>query len=151
MLAGSCGFGEATRVLESPPSSSRGVTPSSVRVVTPSPTPATPASATPPAVPPAIVVRSPQAGAKINTPVTVSGLADVAGGLVSIRILDASGAELSATNVVPSCGAGCRGRFSMKLPFYTPVRQPGTVQVFEPDPKTGAALFVVEVSVTLVP
>lgn len=146
MLAGSCGFREATRVLESSPSPSRPVAPSPSLA-----TPAASASATSPAAPPAIVVRSPQAGAKISTPVTVKGLADVAGGLASIRILDASGAELSATNVVPSCGAGCRGRFSMKLPFYTPVRQPGTVQVFEPDPNTGAALFVVEISVTLVP
>lgn len=143
MLAGSCGFREATRGLEGSHSPSR--------TVTPSPTLTAPAPGTFPPGPPTIVVRSPRAGAKLDTPVTVSGFADVVGGLVSIRVLDATGAELSATNVVPSCGAGCRGRFSMKLPFYTPVRQPGTIQVFEPDPETGAALFVVEVPVTLVP
>lgn len=111
--------------------------------------PATPAPS--PTGPPAIVVESPLPGDELFSPITVRGTADVFEASVSIRILDANGQVLAAINTQASCGSGCRGTFSSPLAFFTPVRQPGTIEVFEVSAQDGSAINVVSIPITLVP
>ena len=66
---------------------------------------------------PAILVDQPTPGARISSPVTVSGSANVFEANVTVRILDASGKELTKTFTTATCGTGCRGDFSVAVPF----------------------------------
>jgi len=140
LLAAACGggFRETADVLSSPASPS----PSPSVSVAPSPTP----TGKPP-----IVVREPTPGAEVLSPVTVAGTADVFEATVSIRILDASGAELAAGFATATCGSGCRGRYATDLHFFVDRAQPGTIEVFESSAEDGSQLFLVSVPVTLVP
>jgi hypothetical protein len=133
------GVDRATDVLASLPTAAPSV---STSPATPGPTPTGP---------PAIVVESPLPGDELFSPITVRGRADVFEASVSIRILDASGQVLAAINTEASCGSGCRGTFSSPLAFFTPVRQPGTIEVFEVSAQDGSAINVVSIPITLVP
>ncbi len=66
---------------------------------------------------PAILVDRPAPGARISSPVTVSGSANVFEANVIVRILDASGKELTKTFTTATCGTGCRGDFSVAVTF----------------------------------
>jgi len=77
----------------------------------------------------AIVVETPFEGAEVGTPVSVTGTADVAGGQVTVRVLDGSRAELAQTIVEASCGDGCVGTFAAELSYFVPERQPGWIEV----------------------
>ena len=104
-----------------------------------------------PTAPPVIVVESPLPGDELVSPITVRGKADVFEGRVNVRILDASGQVLAAINIRASCGSGCRGAFSTPLAFFTPMRQPGTIEVFEGSAQDGSAVNLVSIPITLVP
>jgi hypothetical protein len=123
-------------------------------VLTSVPTPAPSASATPsagPSGPAAIVVDSPLAGDELRSPITVRGTANVFEASVSIQILDANDEVLAAINTQASCGSGCRGTFSSPVAFYTPMRQSGTIEVFEVSAEDGSAIHVVRIPIILVP
>jgi len=66
---------------------------------------------------PAILVDRPAPGARISSPVTVSGSANVFEANVTVRILDASGDEIESTFTTATCGTGCRGDFSVAVTF----------------------------------
>jgi len=83
---------------------------------------------------PAIVVDRPTPGAQISSPVTVSGSANVFEANVTVRILDASGKELKQTFTTATCGSGCRGDFSVAVPFPAqPAGSEGFVVVEDDD------------------
>lgn len=136
LTACTSGIDRATEVLASQP--------------TPSPSVSTTPSATP-SGPAAIVVDSPLPGDELRSPITVRGTANVFEASVSIQILDANGEVLAAINTQASCGSGCRGTFSSPLAFFTPTRQPGTIEVFEVSAENGSAINVVRIPITLVP
>lgn len=117
------------------------------------PTPTLSPTATPSVSPSdgAIVVRRPQPGEQVTSPVVIVGDADVFEATVSIRILDAEGVELAAAFATATCGSGCRGTFSTEIFFFTPERQNGTVEVFESSAEDGSQLHLVRVPVVLVP
>jgi hypothetical protein len=100
---------------------------------------------------PAIVVESPAIGARVSSPVTVSGTADVFEAVVSIAILDAHGRVVSSTFTMATCGTGCRGNYSVDVTFKSPSfkTQRGTIQVFEASAKDGSPINVVDIPVTL--
>jgi hypothetical protein len=100
---------------------------------------------------PAITVRSPVIGAQVTSPVTVSGTADVFEATVSVRILDSAGHEIARTFTTASCGTGCRGGYSVTIPYSVPRTQPGTVEVFESSAKDGLPINVQLIPVTLAP
>jgi hypothetical protein len=111
-----------------------------------------PSSTSPTASPGAeapIVVEFPAADAQAFSPCRVSGTAEVSGGVVAVRVLDARGQELAAMSVDVSCGAGCRGTFSADLAFFVQTEQEGTVEVYEPRPN-GTQANLVRVPVLLV-
>jgi hypothetical protein len=100
---------------------------------------------------PAITVRSPVIGARVTSPVTVSGTADVFEATVSVRILDSAGHEIARTFTTASCGTGCRGDYSVTVSYSVPRTQPGTIEVFESSAKDGQPINVQLIPVTLAP
>ena len=100
---------------------------------------------------PAITVRSPVIGAQVGNPVAVSGTADVFEATVSLRILDSAGHEIARTFTTATCGTGCRGDYSVTIPYSVPRTQPGTIVVFESSAKDGQPVNVQQIPVTLAP
>lgn len=118
--------------------------------VTPSPPASPPVTSSASPTPGPIVVRTPRADDDVLSPVVVSGTATSSTGELVVDVLDAQGMELAAMNVRIDCGAACRGGFRARLAFYVPIRQSGTIEVYEVGPG-GSAVHLVEVGVTLVP
>ena len=100
---------------------------------------------------PAITVRSPVIGARLTSPVTVSGTADVFEATVSVRVLDSAGHEVARTFTTASCGTGCRGDYSVTVSYSVPRTQPGTIEVFESSARDGRPVNVQLIPVTLAP
>ncbi len=106
--------------------------------------------------PAAIVVESPEPGASVSSPVTISGTASVFEGTVQLRILDADGEEIGSAFTTASAGAPDRGDFSEDVEFTIDQAQDGVVEVFEqnvasPKESRKRELFTVEVPVQLEP
>ena len=100
---------------------------------------------------PAILVESPIIGARVSSPVTVSGTANVFEATVSLRILDENGNEIARTFTTATCGTGCRGDYSVSIPFNVDRQQRGTIEVFESSAKDGSPINLVRIPVTLMP
>jgi sporulation and spore germination protein/immunoglobulin-like protein involved in spore germination len=82
---------------------------------------------------PPILVTSNVFGAKVSSPVRVSGNANVFEANVTGRILDENGKELVSRFTTATCGTGCRGDFTMELPYQVAVDQPGTLVLQDDD------------------
>jgi hypothetical protein len=103
---------------------------------------------------PAILVESPQIGSTVSSPVTVAGTANVFEATVSLRILVGDGNDvrtLASTFTNATCGTGCRGTFSVAVPFKINTEQQGTIEVFESSARDGSPIHVVRIPVTLTP
>lgn len=101
---------------------------------------------------PAIVVATPSAGDTVSSPVTVAGTADVFEANVSVEVLDARGKVVGRTSTTAACGTGCRGSYSVDVPFTVAKREAGTVVVHDDDAAgTGKPPHEVRVPVTLSP
>jgi hypothetical protein len=101
---------------------------------------------------PAIVVESPAPNATVTSPVTVSGTADVFEATVTVVVEDADGNELARDFTTASCGTGCRGDFTIDVPFAVEEAEPGTIVVQDDDAAgTGTPPHVVRIPVTLEP
>jgi hypothetical protein len=100
---------------------------------------------------PAIEVDRPVSGDVVASPVLVEGVADVFEAVVSIRILDADGSVIADTTAMATCGTGCRGIYSTRVPYHVEHRQQGTILVFEVSAMDGSAINVVRIPVTLRP
>lgn len=79
----------------------------------------------------AIVVESPESGASVSSPMTISGTASVFEATVQIRILDSAGEELARTFTTASAGAPERGDFSERVDFDVAEAQDGVIELFE--------------------
>lgn len=104
----------------------------------------------------AIVVESPEPGASVSSPVTISGTASVFEGTVQLRVLDADGEEIASAFTTASGGAPNRGDFAEDVEFTVDEAQDGVVEVFEqnvasPGESPERELFTVEVPVQLGP
>jgi Immunoglobulin-like domain of bacterial spore germination len=106
--------------------------------------------------PPPIVVKSPQPGASVSSPVAITGTASVFEGTVQLRVLDADGREIGSAFTTARAGAPERGAFSRDVEFTVDRAQDGVVEAFEENaasPGEGAEgnLFTVKVPVQLEP
>jgi hypothetical protein len=104
----------------------------------------------------AIVVESPEPGARVSSPITISGTASVFEGTVQLRILDADGKQVARAFTTATAGAPERGDFSAEVEFTVAEPEDGVVRVFEqnvasPDESPERELFAVEVPVQLEP
>jgi hypothetical protein len=100
---------------------------------------------------PPIVVTSPVIGQRVSNPVTVSGTADVFEATVSMRILDLNGQEIATRFTTATCGSGCRGSFSLAVPYRVAREQNGLIEIYEVSPKDGSRNAVVRIPVILTP
>ena len=98
-----------------------------------------------------IEVTQPARGATVTSPVTISGTADVFEATVSIRIVDAVNNVIAETFATATCGSGCRGDYSIEVPYSVNTEQPGEIQVFEVSAEDGSRVSTVRVPVTLAP
>jgi germination protein M len=100
---------------------------------------------------PAILVENPTIGERVDNPVTVSGSANVFEATVSLRILNARGEEIARTFTTATCGSGCRGNYSVSLPYEVDREQAAVIEVFESPADDGRAINLVRIPVTLTP
>jgi hypothetical protein len=98
---------------------------------------------------PAILVTSPQIGEKVGNPVTVSGTANVFEANVTVEIVDASGKVLGRTFTTATCGTGCRGTFSVEVPYEVSSATRALIIVHDDD-AAGTGTFPHEVRIPVV-
>ncbi len=98
---------------------------------------------------PLIVVTSPAVDERVTNPITVTGTANVFEATVSLRLLDSTGRQLATTFTTATCGSGCRGTYSVQLPYRLGTEQRGTLQVYEVSPRDGTRVNVVDLPVVL--
>lgn len=96
-------------------------------------------------------MTAPERNATVTSPVTISGTADVFEASVTIRILDEAGNVVAETFTTATCGTGCRGDYSIDVPFRVRAEQPGVIQVYEVSAMDGSRINTVRIPVTLVP
>jgi germination protein M len=101
---------------------------------------------------PAILVVSPAMGETVSNPVTVSGSANVFEANVTVEIVDSSGRVVGETFTTATCGTGCRGTFSVTVPYEVKTAQRGTIIVHDDDAAgTGQPPHEVKIPVVLQP
>ncbi|HXD70560.1 MAG TPA: GerMN domain-containing protein [Gaiellales bacterium] len=98
---------------------------------------------------PAILVSRPAIGARVPAAVTVAGSADVFEAALTVRVLNERGRLLARRHILASCGTGCRGRYSVSIPYTVLRRQPGTIVIFDSGGGSVAHPHVVRVPVKL--
>ncbi|HYX89655.1 MAG TPA: Gmad2 immunoglobulin-like domain-containing protein [Gaiellaceae bacterium] len=101
---------------------------------------------------PVITVETPDQGARVTSPVRVSGSANVFEANVTVQVLDAAGNVVGRTFTTATCGTGCRGTYSASAAFKVDRTQRGTIVVSDDDAAgTGRPPHEVRVPVVLVP
>jgi Sporulation and spore germination/Immunoglobulin-like domain of bacterial spore germination len=81
---------------------------------------------------PPILVSRPAIGALIPSgSITVAGTADVFEAALTVRVINAHGRLLVRKHFLASCGTGCRGTYSVTLPYHLLRAQQGTVVIFD--------------------
>lgn len=101
---------------------------------------------------PVIAVDKPVAGARVSSPVRVSGSANVFEANVTVEVLDAKGRAVGNTFTTATCGTGCRGTYTVPVTFKVDREQPGTIVVHDDDAAgTGTPPHQVRIKVVLVP
>jgi hypothetical protein len=99
-----------------------------------------------------IDVAKPADGESVSSPVTVAGTANVFEANVTVEILDATGKVVGRANTTASCGTGCRGKYSVSVPFTVSKAQSGAVLVHDDDAAgTGSPPHSVQIPVALTP
>jgi len=82
---------------------------------------------------PAILVESPAIGQAVPNPVTISGTANVFEANVTVDIIDSDGQVVGTAFTTATCGTGCRGTFSVTIPYEVNSVQQGTIVVHDDD------------------
>jgi len=101
---------------------------------------------------PAILVENPQIGARVRNPVQVSGSANVFEANVTVEVVDASGKVVGSTFTTATCGTGCRGTFSVTVPYEVASSTRGLIIVHDDDAAgTGTPPHEVRIPVVLTP
>jgi germination protein M len=101
---------------------------------------------------PAILVTSPAVGQAVPNPVTVSGSANVFEANVTVEIVDSSGRVIGSKFTTATCGTGCRGTFSVTVPYEVNAAQRGEIVVHDDDAAgTGHPPHEVHIPVVLEP
>jgi sporulation and spore germination protein/immunoglobulin-like protein involved in spore germination len=101
---------------------------------------------------PTILVNSPTPWAEVSNPVTIAGSANVFEANVTVRILDEQNREIAHTFTTATCGTGCRGTFSVAVPYEVDERQQGVILVQDDDAAgVGKPPHEVRIPVILVP
>lgn len=101
---------------------------------------------------PVILVTSPADGGTVTNPVTVTGSANVFEANVTVEILDTAGNVVGHGFTTATCGSGCRGTFTIALPYDVAKAQKGEIVVHDDDAAgTGQPPHEVHIPVFLQP
>ncbi len=101
------------------------------------------------ALAPAILVEFPGRGWAVESPIEISGSADVFEAQFRVELTDAGGSVLAARAVMATAGTGTRGTFSLSVPYALATAGPGTLTVFDLSPKDGSRIDVVQIPLQL--
>jgi hypothetical protein len=97
-----------------------------------------------------ITVSRPLTGARITSPVTISGDASVFEAALQWRIVDGGGTVYAQGNTTASAGAPARGTFSVSATYAGPATDVfGFIEVYETSPRDGSIDDIVRVPVTI--
>jgi germination protein M len=101
---------------------------------------------------PVILVVDPQIGTRVANPVVVQGTANVFEANVLVDIVDASGKIVGSAFTTATCGTGCRGTFSVRVPYEVTSATRGLIIVHDDDAAgTGTPPHEVRIPVVLTP
>lgn len=98
---------------------------------------------------PPIFVDSPAWGEVVESPVTVTGIANVFEATFQIVLTDDDGEPLYEDFVTASCGTGCWGDFSVEIPYEIDRDQFGALIVWENSAKDGSRQNIREYPIQL--
>ena len=98
-----------------------------------------------------IVVENPRADEELTSPAILSGSSNVFEATVSYRIVTSEGEVVARGFTTATCGSGCRGTFSVTVPFEVEQATEATIELFEESAENGKPLHKVEIPVTLLP
>ena len=88
---------------------------------------------------PPIIIESPVYWASSGSnPLLVDGTANVFEAVVSLELLDQQGAVLWEGTTMATCGTGCRGGFSVEIPYEVAEGQLGTLVAWEASAEDGS-------------
>ena len=102
---------------------------------------------------PPIVVNEPRIATEHESPIVMTGTANVFEATVSYELtLDEKGHEvLFESFTTATCGSGCRGEFSDEIPFEVDEPTDATLRVFEVSAEDGSRLHEVILPIRLLP
>jgi spore germination protein GerM len=100
---------------------------------------------------PSIFVDRPAYGAAIGNPARVTGNANVFEATFRMAILDGSGKTLVDSQVMATCGTGCRGTFDITLRYNVSKAQWGTLRAYNLSAKDGTPEDIRDYPVWLTP
>ena len=101
---------------------------------------------------PVIVIENPGAGARVSTPLTVSGRANTFEAALTVQLLTPVGDTLCYREVMATSGSGTEGTWTTVLGFPPPeFDTPATLRAFERSAKDGTPINVVEHDVVITP
>ncbi|HSJ34842.1 MAG TPA: Gmad2 immunoglobulin-like domain-containing protein [Acidimicrobiia bacterium] len=98
---------------------------------------------------PPIFVDSPAWGEVVESPVTVTGIANVFEATFQIMLTDDDGEPLYEDFVTASCGTGCWGDFSVEIPYEIDREQFGALIEWENSAKDGSRQNIREYPIQL--
>lgn len=98
---------------------------------------------------PAILVESPTLGATVESPLRVTGTANVFEAVFRIELVDSQGVELLDQLVTATSGTGTRGTFDVTLQFEPTQTGPGSLIVYVNSAKDGSKVVVDEIPLIL--
>jgi hypothetical protein len=97
---------------------------------------------------PAILVEFPGHGSNVQSPIRLTGSANVFEAQFQAELADANGTVIAKQSVYATSGTGTRGTFDVTVPFSA--TGAATLTVFDLSPKDGSRIDVVQVPLQLV-
>jgi spore germination protein GerM len=98
---------------------------------------------------PAILVESPTVGMTVDSPMRITGTANVFEAVFQVNIVDWDGLIIAEAMVMASSGSGVRGTFDVTIPFEVSRPGLGALVVFSESPRDGSQINVVEIPLRL--
>lgn len=98
---------------------------------------------------PAILVESPTFGQTVESPLRVTGTANVFEAVFQITITDWDGLIIAEEAVMATSGTGTRGTFDVTIPFTVSREGLGAIIVYADSPMDGSPINVIEIPLQL--
>jgi germination protein M len=98
---------------------------------------------------PAILVESPAIGATVQSPLRITGTANVFEAVFRVNVVDWDGLIIADEVVTATSGTGTRGTFDVTVPFDVASPGAGALIVFTESPKDGSPTDVIEIPLRL--